>query len=127
VTKKKAHPAAATRELSRRYWGELAQAIELLEKKRPAEARDKLQDLDRRVPNQINILTNLVNACYDLNDIESYQAACEQLLKIDRNNADVSLGLAGAYLSNGRLMLALRAFRDFVRRWPDHPRAHEVH
>ena len=127
MTKKKAHPAAAPRELSRRYWGELAQAIELLEKKRPAEARDKLQDLDRRVPNQINILTNLVNACYDLNDIESYQAACEQLLKIDRNNADVSLGLAGAYLSNGRLMLALRAFRDFVRRWPDHPRARDVH
>ena len=127
MTKKKAHPAAAARELPRRYWEDFAQAVDLLEKKRPAEARAKLQDLERRVPNQINILANLVNACYDLDDIQGYQAACERLLKIDRNNAEVSLGLAGAYLSNVRPMLALRAFRDFVRRWPDHPRAHEVH
>jgi tetratricopeptide (TPR) repeat protein len=35
-------------------------------------------------------------------------------------------GLAGAYLANGRLALALKAFRRFVERWPDHQRAADV-
>ena len=97
-----------------------------MEKKRWAEARDLLEDLDRRSPGQPAVLTDLVNACYQLHDVEGYQWACERLLPVDPDNADAALGLAGAYLENARVVLALHAFRHFLERWPDHPRATDV-
>ena len=95
-------------------------------KKHWAEARDLLEELDRRSPGQPEVLTDLVNAYYELHDMEGYQGASERLIKVDRDNADLALGLAGAYLQNARVALALRAFRQFLQRWPDHPRAGEA-
>ena len=126
MAKKKQHSRPTPRVIPRRYWDELDEAQKLFDKKHWAEARDKLEDLDRRLPGQPDILTNLVNVYYELHDTEGYQSASERLLQVERNNADATLGLAGAYLSNGRPMLALRAFREFVRRWPDHSRANQV-
>jgi tetratricopeptide (TPR) repeat protein len=126
MAKKKQHSRPAPRVIPRRYRDDLDEAQKLFDKKRWDEARDKLEDLDRCLPGQPDILTNLVNVYYELRDTEGYQSASERLLQVDRNNADATLGLAGAYLSNGRPMLALRAFREFVRRWPDHSRANEV-
>ena len=123
---KKQHSRPTPRVIPRRYWDQLEEAQKLFDKKRWADARDKLVDLDRRLPGQPDILTNLINVYYELHDTEGYQSASERLLKVDRHNADATLGLAGAYLSNGRPMLALCAFREFVQRWPDHPRANEV-
>lgn len=125
--KKKRHPGRATRSAPPRQMMErLAEAEQLTKEKRLVEARDLLEDLNRRYPKRIEVLTNLVNVYYDLGDIVRYQHACEQLLQVDRNNSDAALGLAGAYLSNVRPVLALRAFQHFLQRWPDHERAADV-
>lgn len=125
--KKKQHPARATRSAPPRQMLEhLAEAERLTKKKRLAEARDLLENLNRRYPRRPEVLTDLVNVYYDLHDIAGYQYACERLLQVDPNNGDIALGLAGAYLSNFRPVLALRAFRHFLQRWPDHERAADV-
>jgi tetratricopeptide (TPR) repeat protein len=104
----------------------LQEADRLMRKKRWAEARDLLEELDRRYPRRPEVLTDLVNVCYELQDTERYQYACERLLKVDPGNADATLGLAGAYMANLRPALALRAFRRFLERWPDDERAAEA-
>jgi tetratricopeptide (TPR) repeat protein len=104
----------------------LQEADRLMRKKRWAEARNLLEELDRRYPHRPEVLTDLVNVYYELQDTELYQYACERLLKADPGNADVALGLAGAYVANLRPALALRAFRRFLKRWPDDERAAEV-
>ncbi len=124
--KKKQRSKPTPRVIPRCYWDELEEAQKLFDKKRWADAHDKLEDLDRRLHGQPDILTNLVNVYYEFHDTEGYQSASERLLTVDRHNADAALGLAGAYLSNGHPMLALRAFSEFVQRWPDHSRVNEV-
>ncbi|MFN2283624.1 MAG: tetratricopeptide repeat protein [Anaerolineae bacterium] len=125
--KKKRPPARKTRSAPPRYMLErLAEAEQLTKKKRLPEARDLLEDLNRRYPRRAEVLTDLVNVYYDLHDLLSYQYACEQLLQVAPDNGDAALGLAGAYLSNLYPVLALRAFQHFLQRWPDHERAVEV-
>src|SRR5439155_6217757 len=55
-----------------------------------------------------------------------YQRICEQLVRLWPDDPDVTLGLAGAYLSNLYPLLALRTFGRFLERWPGHGRADEV-
>jgi tetratricopeptide (TPR) repeat protein len=50
----------------------------------------------------------------------------QQLLADLPDNPDITLALAGSYLSNVRPALALRMFRHFLDRWPEHPRAGEA-
>jgi tetratricopeptide (TPR) repeat protein len=107
----------------RRFVEGLEQAEQLMKKKRWTGARETLQDLDRRYPGQPAILTHLVNVYYELEDIRRYQSAVERLLKVEPDNADATLGLAGSYLQTLRPVLALRTFRAFLERWPDHARA----
>ncbi len=77
-----------------------------MKKKRWTEARDLLEELDRHSPGQPDVLTNLVNAYYELRDLEGYQHAAERLIKVAPDNADLALGLAGAYLGNTRVTLS---------------------
>jgi len=104
----------------------LAEADELMRRRKAAEARDILDSLDRRYPNHPDVLGMLVNVNYDLHDMEDYQNACERLIRLTPGDPDVNLGLAGAYLSNVRPVLALRTFQRFLERFPEHPRAGEV-
>lgn len=110
----------------RRLLKGLQEVDQLMQRKRWPEARDRLEDLDQRYPRRPEVLTGLVNAYYELQDIERYQYACERLLQVDSGNVDAALSLAEAYLTNLRPALALRAFRRFLQRWPDHERAAEV-
>jgi len=112
--------------IPRRLLQGLQQAEQLAEKKRWVEARDILESLDRRYPGQPAVLTDLVNVYYELEDTRGYQSAVERLLRVEPDNDDASLGLAGSYLTNMRPVMALRAFRAFVKRWPDHERAADV-
>jgi tetratricopeptide (TPR) repeat protein len=89
------------------------------------QARDKLDELDRLHPGQPEILLRLTNVCHDLKDYAAFQAACEQLVAI-KPSAAYTLMLAGSYLANTLPVLALRTFRLFLERWPDHPRAGEA-
>ncbi|MBI2951933.1 tetratricopeptide repeat protein [bacterium] len=104
----------------------LSEVATLMRDRQWPQALERLEVLDRRYPNQAEILSALVNVCYELQDIRRYQHACERLLRIDPDNVDAALGLAGSYLKNIRPALALRAFRRFLDRWPDHERADEV-
>ena len=104
----------------------LAEADDLMRRNKSTEARTILETLDRRFPNQPDILSMLVNVNYDLHDMPQYQDACERLIRFTPDDPDVNLGLAGAYMMNTRPILALRAFQRFVDRFPEHARASEV-
>ena len=89
-------------------------------------ARELLDDLDRRYPDRPEVLTALVNVYYELNDIPSYQFACQRLVSLRPDDPDVRLMLAGSCLANGCPALALRNFRLFIEHWPDDVRADDV-
>src|SRR5215212_524576 len=101
----------------------LDRAESLMESNLLAEARDLLESLDRRYPRQPDLLYQLLNVCYDLKDMKGYRSAAERLSRVVNDDPELDMGLAGAYMANVQLVKALRAFRRFVTRWPDHPRA----
>jgi tetratricopeptide (TPR) repeat protein len=111
---------------SNRFLFELSVVEPLLRSRRWDEARDALEALNRRYPGRPEILSDLVNVAYELQDIKLYQAACEQLVRVTPNDSDTTLGLAGAYLLNTRPALALQTFRRFLGRWPEHERADDA-
>ncbi len=90
------------------------------------QAFETLQSLEKIYPNNADVLTGYVNLYYEIKDTQRYQEAAERLLQINPDNADATLGLAGAYMENIRPMLALRTFRHFLDRFSNHPRAAEV-
>ena len=102
------------------------QAYNLLENGKTAEALVILKELDQVYPNTTEVLTNLVNAYYDLKDLHQYEHAIRRLARLDPRNPDIGYGLAGAYMVNGRTALALRAFQEALRRWPAHPKAKDA-
>jgi tetratricopeptide (TPR) repeat protein len=105
---------------------ELGQAEALARQQRWAEARAVLEALDRRSPKQAGVLAELANVCLELRDIGGYQHALERLVALEPADPEAMLGLAGAYLTNMHPVLALRTFRRFLERWPEHARAEEV-
>ena len=118
-------PASHKRAPARLVSG-LGEADAAMRRKRWDQARETLEDLDRRYPNRIEVLSALVNVYYELHDTGRYQVVCERLLKLTPHDPDITLMLAGAYLTNMRPALALRTFHRFLDRWPDHDRADEV-
>jgi tetratricopeptide (TPR) repeat protein len=104
----------------------LIEAEKLTQRKRWKEALEHLAALDRRYPNRPEVLAELVNVCYDLKDLRSYQMYCERLAKVEPHDPDVLRGLAGAYMTNMYPALALVTFRRFLARFPDDPHAAEV-
>jgi tetratricopeptide (TPR) repeat protein len=90
------------------------------------EAYDILVELDRAYPDTPEVLTDLVNACYDLKDMFNYEAAIRRLSRLNTHDPDVSYSLAGAYMLNDRPALAIRVFQDALRRWPNHARAKDA-
>ena len=107
----------------RRVIDGLDEADALLEEGQPAEAAHLLEELDRRHPGHAPVLQLLLNAYYDLQDMHGYEWACYRLVQLDASNADAALVLGGAYMSNFRPALAIRALEHFLRRWPDHERS----
>jgi tetratricopeptide (TPR) repeat protein len=104
----------------------LSEIDKLTEHKRWVEARERLRELDRRYPDNSEILSELLNVAYELHDMRTYLDACERLLKLDPTNADLTLALAGAYLGNLRLASALATFRHFLQQFPQHEHAAEA-
>jgi tetratricopeptide (TPR) repeat protein len=104
----------------------LSEADSLMRRRRWDQARKILESLDQRYPNQVEVLSALIDVYYELRDIKRYQDVCERLLKLTPDDPDITLMLGGSYLTNLRPMLALRTFRRFLDRWPDHERAAEV-
>lgn len=101
-------------------------AFKLLEKKKPAEAVKLLVEMDHDYPNCPEVLKCLVNAYYDLGDLHNYEQAIRRLVRLDGRDPDLHFGLAGSYLVNARPAMALQAFREALRRWPNYSRAAEA-
>lgn len=89
-------------------------------------AHSELVDLYRRFPDNPEILSRLLETSYESGDTERYQEACEKLLTLVPEEAELTLALAGAYLLNARPALARRTFLDFSEKWPEHPSREEV-
>ncbi len=102
------------------------EASEWLDKGKPAQALEILEELDERYPNQVYVLEMMADACYDLKDDRGYLKAVRGLHRLTPNRPEIKLGTAGAYLASGYLALALEAFRGFLKRWPQHEHADEA-
>jgi tetratricopeptide (TPR) repeat protein len=124
--KSKAPLSSAGRALPKRLREGLEEVDKLVEDKALSAARGLLYELDRDYPARLDIVSYLAEVTFDLDDMEGYQYACEQWLKLEPDNDEVALSLAGACLNNVRPCLALRAFQHFLKKWPDHPRAPEA-
>jgi tetratricopeptide (TPR) repeat protein len=112
--------------LPRRLRDGLEEADKLLSQGQPQEALSLLHDLDKRFPRQSDILGLMANAHLDTGNQHGYLHAMHRLHELNSNRADVKLGLAGAYLANGYLVLALQTFRQFLKRWSHDDRAADV-
>lgn len=104
----------------------LGKAYRLDRQRKWDQARDLLQDLDRRYPNRAEVLAGLLNVYYELGDVTSYQFACQRLVSLRPDDPDLRLMLAGSCMENVRPALAIRNFRCFLERWPDDVRAPDV-
>ncbi len=105
---------------------ELTEVDRLTERKRWREALEKLESLHQRYPNRPELLTELVNVSYELEDLRRYLLYCWPLSKLEPHDPEVQLGLAGAFMTNIYPALALQTFRRFLARFPDHARAAEI-
>lgn len=105
----------------------LDQAQALIQRKRLVEAKELLESLDFRYPKQPNVLYDLLNVCYDLKDLTGYRRVAERLSRLVSDDPDLDLSLAGAYMSNIQIAKALKAFRRYVSKWPDHARVSDAH
>ncbi len=104
--------------LPRQLRSGLEQAERLLSANKADQALQLLVELDEKYPRNPDVIGLLANANLDLHLVAGYLAAMYKLHKLTPNRADVSLGLAGAYLANERMALALTAFRRFQKKWP---------
>ncbi|MGH7138956.1 MAG: tetratricopeptide repeat protein, partial [Pirellulales bacterium] len=90
------------------------------------EAAECLEQLDRRVPRQPEVLQRLLAVYQRLGLWHKIQAVAAQLVELKHDSADFTLLMAGACLTNLRLASALAYFERFVDRWPNDPRAEHV-
>jgi len=102
-------------------------AHNLLSKKRWNEARELLEDINKRFPNHPNVLISLMEVYFELCKMVDYERVCEQLVKLRSQDPDLLLSLAGAYMSNDRPSLALKTFKNYIARWPTHASVEEAH
>ena len=114
------------RAMSRQLLNDLETVEALLDDGEEEEARLLLADLDDRYPRNEHVLTLLINLANDQQDMETYQYAVEQMLRIVPEDADLTLGLIAAYVANVRPALAIRTAHHFLDHWPDHAQAAAV-
>jgi len=112
--------------LPRRVVEDLYEADQLLEEGQPEEAREILDDLDRKHPDREPVLELLANACYDMQDWLGYEWALFRLVRLGVGNPEALMGVAGAHMLNFRPAMAVQSFTRFLRRWPDHKDALEA-
>jgi len=122
---KKPGPSAA-RPLSAKLVDALEEADSLMQRGRLDEAIDILESADRRYPNRPEVLTQLMNAYHDVEEMVGYMSVAERLSRLRPNDPDLTLALAGAYAANLLPALALHTCRRILNRWPDHAHADEV-
>ena len=112
--------------LPRRLREGLTEAGELLEDKKPVQAKTILEELVKHFPRQEDALGLFANACLDTKDQRGYLQTLLKLYSLHPNNPEYNFGLAGGYLSNGYIVLAMQTFECLLERWPGHPKADDA-
>lgn len=113
--------------LPRRLREGLSEAEDLLEKYgRPEEALEILEKLNKRYPRHEDVLGMLANVYVDLGNKSGYLSAMYRLHKITPNRAVVKLGLAGAYMSTGKVALAYQTFNEYLKKWKHHEKVKDA-
>jgi tetratricopeptide (TPR) repeat protein len=105
---------------------EVREAERLLQTGQFSEARDLLSVLAQRMPRSIPVWHMLAEACYEMQDIPGYAFACERLLALQPDDAELLLVVASARLLTQHSALAVRALRRFLALYPSHERAGET-
>ncbi|MEW5870594.1 MAG: tetratricopeptide repeat protein [Chloroflexota bacterium] len=126
MVKKKTKPASKLTSLPRRLLSKLSEAVELVEQENWEEAHPLLIELGEQLPDNPDVLEMLLIACNEVGDRLGYLDACERLLPLHPDDADLHLALLHAYLSNGFLAHGQRAAQVFLEGWPEHEDADEV-
>ncbi|MCX6082325.1 MAG: hypothetical protein NTW32_22585 [Chloroflexi bacterium] len=126
MNKKGKHARTDSIILPRRLREGLYDADVLLTQDKPQQALELLQELDQKFPRQPDLLGLMVNAYLDVGDQHGYLLAIHKLHELTPNQAEAKLGLAGAYLANGFIALALQTFRQYTKRWPNSERTGEI-
>lgn len=104
----------------------LGLAQELIEDGRLSEAHQLLEELQRLYPNRADVVQSLAYVCHALGNSASYLQHCIKLQQLTPDEEYNLLALASAYTMNARAALALRTYRQFLTRWPEHPEAAHV-
>ncbi len=112
--------------LPRRLREGLEEADNFLAQGESQQALEILSELNKSFPRQPDVLGLMANANLDTDNQHGYLHAIHELHELTPNRAEVKLGLAGAYLSNGYPALALQTFRQFLKRWSHDERASDV-
>ncbi len=95
-------------------------ATDLMERGSFLEAREILQELDKRFPNQPEVLTELANVNFELRDMQGHQEVCERLVKFMPEDDLLLKSLAGSYLINMRIAKSFFMFERFLSLYPEH-------
>lgn len=85
-----------------------------------------LQTLAHRYPNEPQVFYYQSGVAAELHDKPGLMQAAQRWAALAPNDPEAVLNLAGACLTNVRPAMARRVFRQFLERWPDHPRAADV-
>lgn len=101
----------------------LDEAEGFLARRQYAQAIETLEELARRYPRRIEVLSLLAHAHRAGGDPWSYQAACERVVAIHPGDADSWLALGAAALDNSQLSVAHQAFAHVAENWPALPDA----
>jgi predicted Zn-dependent protease len=112
--------------LSPKVGRQLDEAQSLARRGQWGEADALLRELARTHPRQPDVLTTWLDLARRCRDYRGYLEACDLLVALRPDDPMLRLARAGAYLSNSWPALALRGFREFLERWPNHPEAEQA-
>ncbi|NTU79292.1 MAG: tetratricopeptide repeat protein, partial [Chloroflexales bacterium] len=105
----------------------LTHADELIAREQFAEAARVLIELDQQFPDQVEVLSRLMNLAVAVDDLSAILRAVEPLARLRPNDPEIALNLAVAWLKMRHLALAQQSFASFAERWPSHPKAADAH
>lgn len=112
--------------LPRRLIEGLQKAETLLHQKQPLQAIEVLSVLEKSFPHHPDVFGFLAEAYQDVKDQHGYLVAQVRLHELVPDDADIKIGLGGAYLANGYFGLAYRVMGQFIKRWTRDERVPDV-
>ena len=123
MAKKKQPAGRRARTGDRRLRDALDQVDSFMARRRWAEARALLHDLNREYPQRQEILRKLVEVSVPLDDARTYEYGCEMLYGLCPHDRHLPFMLTTAYVKNGWLALALSMGRRALAHDPGNEKA----